>query len=81
MAVMPEAESKEQHGVWDPVPGLTTTSPYVNSRENTNTFTTGNPMPESTLSLSQGLWILSLTTCKVPFFEYPFLQRAGGPLC
>jgi hypothetical protein len=42
-----EAESKEKHGVWDPMPELTTTSPYVHS----NTFTMGKPMPESTLTL------------------------------
>ncbi len=47
----PEAESKEKHGAWDPMPELTITSPYV------DTFTIGNPMPESTLSPSQGLRI------------------------
>jgi hypothetical protein len=44
---------------------LTITSPYVPSRVDSNTFTMGNPMPESTLnpipeptlSTSQGLWI------------------------
>ncbi len=41
-----EAESKEKHGVWDPVPELTITSPYVHS----NTLTMGNPMPEFDLS-------------------------------
>ncbi len=44
---MPEAESKENHCVWDPMPELTINSPYVDS----NTFTMGNPMPESTLTL------------------------------
>ncbi len=45
-----EAESKEKHGVWDPMPELTIiTSPYVDS----DTFTMGNPMPESTLTLCQ----------------------------
>jgi hypothetical protein len=79
---MPEAESKEEHGVWDPVPELTITSPYVNSRDNSNTFTTGNPMPESSLSPSQGIWILSLTTrVRSLFFNTLYLQRAGGPLC
>ncbi len=29
----------------------TITSPYVHSRVDSNTFTTGNPMPESTLTL------------------------------
>jgi hypothetical protein len=57
---VPEAESKEKHGVEDPMPVLTITSPYVHSRVNSNTFTMGNPMqsrpmPESTLSPSQGL--------------------------
>ncbi len=39
-----EAESKEKDTVllWDPMPQLTITS---------NTFTMGNPMPESTLTL------------------------------
>jgi hypothetical protein len=39
------------------MPELTITSPYVYSRVDFNTFTMGNPMPESTLSPSQGLWI------------------------
>ncbi len=45
-----EAESKEKHGVWDPMPDLTITSPYVQSRVDSNTFTMDNPRPESTLS-------------------------------
>jgi hypothetical protein len=59
----PEAESKEKHGVWDPMPELIITSPYVHSRVFSNTFTMGigqpyarvdlNPMPESTLTLCQ----------------------------
>jgi hypothetical protein len=46
------AESKENmlYGTWDPMPELTITSPYVYS----NTFTMGNPMPESTLSAQPG---------------------------
>jgi hypothetical protein len=36
------------------------TLPYVHSRVDFNTFTMGNPMPESTLSPSQGLWICPL---------------------
>ncbi len=61
-----EAESKEKHCVWDPMPELTITSPYVQSRVNSNTFTISNPMPlwvdlnpmpESTLYPSKGLWI------------------------
>ncbi len=49
-----EAESKEKHGEWDPMP-LTITSPSVDSRVDYNTFTMGNPMPEPTLSPSQRL--------------------------
>ncbi len=41
----------------DPMPELTITSPYVHSKVDFNTFTMGNPMPESTISPSQGLWI------------------------
>ncbi len=50
---------QKKHGVWDPMPEfeLTITSPNVHSRVDFNTFTMGNPMPESALSLSQGLWI------------------------
>jgi hypothetical protein len=39
-----EAESKEKHGVWDPMPELTITSPYVDS---SNTCTIGNPIWQS----------------------------------
>jgi hypothetical protein len=46
-----EAESKEKHVVWDPMPVLTITSPHVHSRVDSNTFTMGNPMPEPTLTL------------------------------
>ncbi len=53
MYMYTEAESKEKHGVWDPMPELTITSPYVHSRVDSNTFTIGNPMPESTLTLCQ----------------------------
>ncbi len=48
-----EAESKEKHGVWDPMPEMTITSPYVQSRVDSKTFTIGNPMPKSTLTLCQ----------------------------
>jgi hypothetical protein len=48
-----EAESKEKHGIWDPMPELTITSPYVHSRIDSNTFAMGSPMPESTLALCQ----------------------------
>ncbi len=43
----------ELHGGWDPMPEVTITSPCVNSRVDSNTFTLGNPMPESTLTLCQ----------------------------
>ncbi len=49
--VSPEAEFKEKHSVWDPMPELT--SPYVHSRVDSNTFTMGIHMPESTLTLFQ----------------------------
>jgi len=49
-----EAESKEKTWcVWDPMPELTITSPYAHSRFDSNTFTMGSPMPESTLTLCQ----------------------------
>ena len=52
-----EAESKEKHGVWDAMAELTVTvtSPYVDSRVDSNTFTMDNSMPDPTLSPSQGL--------------------------
>jgi hypothetical protein len=46
-----KAESQEKHGVWDPMPELTITSPYVHSRVDSNTFTMGNPM-SGTLDLA-----------------------------
>ena len=49
-----ETVFKEKHGVWDPMPEFTITSPYVDSRV---PCTLGTPMPESTLSHSQGLII------------------------
>jgi hypothetical protein len=49
-----EAESKEKHGGMGPYAGVTLTSPYVHSRVDSNTFTIGNPMPESsTITLCQ----------------------------
>jgi hypothetical protein len=40
--------------MWDPMPGADyITPPYVHFRVDTNTFTMGNPMPESTLTLCQ----------------------------
>jgi hypothetical protein len=47
LSVFSEAESKEKHGVWDPMPELTTTSPYVHSRVDSNTFTLDNPICQS----------------------------------
>ncbi len=35
----PEDESKEEHGVRNPMPRLTITSPYIQSRVDSNTFT------------------------------------------
>ncbi len=48
-----ENESKEKHGILDPMPEFIITQPYVDS----NTCIMGNPMPKSTLSSSQGLKI------------------------
>jgi hypothetical protein len=42
-----EDESKEKHGEWEPLPELTTISPYVDSRVDSTTFTMGNPMPKA----------------------------------
>jgi hypothetical protein len=63
VSVLSEAESKEKQGVWDPVPELTITSPYVHSRVDFNTFYHDqlyarvdlNPAPESTLFPGQRL--------------------------
>jgi hypothetical protein len=44
-----ETVFEEIHDVWGPMPELTITTPYVDSI----TFTKGNSMPESTLTLSQ----------------------------
>ncbi len=51
--ILSETESKEKHGVWDSMPELTMTSPYVPSGVGSYTFTMGNPMPGSTLTLCQ----------------------------
>ncbi len=65
----PEAESKEKHGVWDSMPELTITSSYVDSMSRLlqhvyhgqlYAIVDLNPVPESTLSSSQGLWIWPL---------------------
>ena len=53
-----EAKSKEKHGVWDPMPELTITSPYVYFRlqhiyyGQPYAIVELNPMPESTLDWS-----------------------------
>jgi hypothetical protein len=47
-----EAESKEKHGTWNPMPELTITSPYVHTPGSTPTHLHGQPgMPESTFTL------------------------------
>jgi hypothetical protein len=48
-----EAESKEKRGVWDPMTLLIITSPSVDARVDSNTFTMGNPMPEPTLTCAR----------------------------
>jgi hypothetical protein len=53
-----EAESIEKHGLWDPMPELTITSPYVHSRLDSNTFTMGGQSSARVdLSPSKGLRI------------------------
>ncbi len=63
------AESKEKHGVWA-YAGVDycITSPYVHSRVDYDTFTMGNPMPESTLTL-----------CRSKL--YPAVRDFGFGLC
>ncbi len=53
------------------MPELTLTSTYVHSSVNSNTFSMGNPMPESTLSPSKWHWVWPL---KRNF-------KISGPLC
>ncbi len=65
---IPWGRIQKRQGVWDPIPELTTTSPYVHSRVDSNTFIMGNPMPESTLTLCQS-WI------------YPPVRDFGFGLC
>jgi hypothetical protein len=58
LGFLPEAESKEKHGVWDPMPELTITSPYVHSRVDSNTFIGQPYICQSRLyPPSRGLWI------------------------
>jgi hypothetical protein len=72
-------EPKEKHGVWDPMPELAATSPYVHSRVDSQNIYHGqpyatvemNPMPVSTLSPSQGLWIWPLG----PFQDRCFFKK------
>ncbi len=42
-----------KNGVWNPTLEFNITSPYVHSRVDSHSFTMGNPMPESTLTLCQ----------------------------
>jgi hypothetical protein len=50
-------QSQIQVETWcmGPYTGVDYNSPYVNSRVDSNIFTMGNPMPESTLTLCQSL--------------------------
>ncbi len=64
--VSPEAESKEKHGVWDPMPGVDyklTLCPLQSRLQHIyhgQPYARVDPMPELTLSPSQGLWIWPL---------------------
>ena len=52
----PETAFNDKHSVWDFMPEMAITSLYVDSRVDSNSagdWCTGNPMPESTLSLCQ----------------------------
>jgi hypothetical protein len=51
MQKYPDAKSKENHGVLDPMAELTITSPYVHSTP--THLPMGSSMPESTLTLCQ----------------------------
>jgi hypothetical protein len=53
-------EAIEKHGVWEPMRELTTTYPYVDSDIYLYARVDLNPMPESTLSPSQGITIWPL---------------------
>jgi hypothetical protein len=62
--MLAEAKSKEKPCVWNPMLELSITSPYVHFRVGYNGQPYArvdlNPMPESTLSPSQGLGIWPL---------------------
>ncbi len=50
-----EAESKEKHGVWDPMPLLTITSPHLQSIPDYSTFTAyGQPYARVDFVLQSG---------------------------
>ncbi len=51
--IFPESWGRIQRKTWCMGPELTITSPYVHSRVDSITFTTGNQMPESTWTLCQ----------------------------
>jgi hypothetical protein len=57
-----EAESKEKHGVWETIPELTITSPYVDSRVDSihlpwATLCQSIPLTRVDFIPGQGLWI------------------------
>jgi hypothetical protein len=51
--LQPEAESLEKHGVWDPMLEFEYNLTLCPVRVDSNTFSMGNSMPESTLTLYQ----------------------------
>ncbi len=85
--MLSEAESKEKHGVWDFMPELTKTSPYVHSRVDSNTFTMGKPLPEPTITIvgfipqSDTLDLATDTFTKWTHHPYTRIRRRLNELC
>ncbi len=60
---------KKKHGVWDPMPELTITSPYVHSRVDSNTFSMGKPMPDFRFGLCYKVELIEQEKVKQYFFS------------
>jgi hypothetical protein len=63
---------QKKHGVWDSITELTITSHYDRSRVDSNTFSMGNPMPESTLTL---YFIPPIRTLDLASLHCPVLEN------